>query len=139
MQRRSCVVSPVGPGACDDDARPPDATRWRPPPSSPIRTLTVGPGISPDLSAWADSRTVTAGREFHPSPRTCSQTVEPSLQPADPTPDPGVARESKIAIDLQPVEVADLDLDVPMYAIDPVVRRGTSLQLTRIAQESEGQ
>lgn len=47
--------------------------------SSPIRTLTVGPGISPGQSmgdiatsarAAMESRAVAAGGEFHPAPRT---------------------------------------------------------------------
>jgi NADH-quinone oxidoreductase subunit G len=54
------------------------------------------------------------------------------------SPDSGASRASKTAIDLQPVEVDELELDVPMYAVDPVVRRGTSLQQTRIADETEG-
>lgn len=41
-------------------------------PFSPIRTMTVGPGISPDLlthpEGWR-SRAITAGGEFHPALR----------------------------------------------------------------------
>ncbi len=40
-------------------------------------------------------------------------------------------------VDLQPVSVDEMTLDVPMYAIDPVVRRGSALQGTQIARESE--
>ncbi len=38
-------------------------------------------------------------------------------------------------VNLQPVNVDEMNLDVPMYAVDAVVRRGSALQETRIARE----
>ena len=49
------------------------------------------------------------------------------------------AVRGSVEIDLQPVDIGDLDVDVPMYSIDPLVRRGVALQQTQIAIEPEGQ
>ncbi len=46
------------------------------------------------------------------------------------------ALSSRAGISLQSTDVADLTLDVPMYAIDSVVRRGKALQSTQIAAET---
>jgi len=37
--------------------------------SSPIQTVTVGSGISPDQSLFEGLAGFTAGREFHPAPK----------------------------------------------------------------------
>jgi NADH-quinone oxidoreductase subunit G len=42
----------------------------------------------------------------------------------------------RAAVSLQSVAVDALALDVPIYAVDAVVRRGTALQKTRIARET---
>jgi hypothetical protein len=44
--------------------------------------------------------------------------------------------KSKSGVNLQPADVADLILDVPMYSIDSLVRRGDALQHTQIATET---
>src|SRR5690554_402919 len=51
-----------------------------------IRTVTVGPGISPDRAwfqasrtcAWAVARAITAGRESHPAPKDFRLWTEPA-------------------------------------------------------------
>ncbi|MGI9260094.1 MAG: molybdopterin-dependent oxidoreductase, partial [Gammaproteobacteria bacterium] len=45
--------------------------------------------------------------------------------------------KSKAGVNLEPAEVADLTLDVPMYSIDSIVRRGNALQNTQIATETD--
>ena len=42
----------------------------------------------------------------------------------------------KAAVNLESVSVVEQELDVPMYAIDPVVRRGSALQKTNVAREA---
>ena len=44
--------------------------------------------------------------------------------------------KGKVAVNLQPVDVDAIELDVPMYSVDPVVRRGSALQETSVALES---
>lgn len=44
----------------------------------------------------------------------------------------------RAAVSLEPVTVDAMALDVPIYAVDAVVRRGTALQETRIARETRG-
>ncbi|TDJ47191.1 MAG: NADH-quinone oxidoreductase subunit G [Gammaproteobacteria bacterium] len=44
----------------------------------------------------------------------------------------------RAAVSLEPVAVDAMALDVPIYAVDAVVRRGTALQETRIARETRG-
>ncbi len=44
--------------------------------------------------------------------------------------------KGRAGVKLQPVVVNTMTLDVPMYSVDSVVRRGTALQETRIARET---
>ncbi len=44
--------------------------------------------------------------------------------------------QGRASVSLQPVAVDAMALDVPIYAVDAVVRRGTALQETRIARET---
>ena len=46
--------------------------------------------------------------------------------------------KGRAGVKLQPVVVDTMTLDVPMYSIDSVVRRGTALQETRVARETVG-
>jgi len=51
--------------------------------------------------------------------------------------EPDNSYRGNAAANLQPVDLAGMELDVPMYAVDPVVRRGSALQKTAVSLEAQ--